>query len=223
MKNNTKSTINHTAQIAELMARREALREEIDKMPDHKHGTPWHTERLDEIHALTRRIHGIEDAEMAEERGEQPVEFREVWSNSPGDEDQSLQIGTDGSFRVQTGRDERWADIDELPTPAHVVEYMIQCILEKKHWPKFAAFMPTLYPAGAIYGSESLTIRAEFTGGAAGAIIAAAESMSQSPEDFIREAVCGEVCIRLASGSPEEAPDISGLFDNEAQDEKEAA
>jgi hypothetical protein len=68
MKNNTKNTINHTAQIAERTARREALRAEIARMADHKHGTPWHTERVDEIHAITRSIHTLEDAQMAEER-----------------------------------------------------------------------------------------------------------------------------------------------------------
>jgi hypothetical protein len=79
MKNNTKSTkstkstINHAAQIAELTARRGALRAEIDRMPDHKHGTPWHTDRVEEIHAITRSIHAIEDAQMAGERKTSPV------------------------------------------------------------------------------------------------------------------------------------------------------
>ena len=56
------ATLPRQENIEDLRARREALREEILKAPDWRQGTDWHTDRVTEIHNLTRRIQAMEDA-----------------------------------------------------------------------------------------------------------------------------------------------------------------
>jgi hypothetical protein len=128
----------------------------------------------------------------------------EIWSHSPNDHDESLRLSADGVFRVVKGGDE-----EILPSPARVVEYVLQAILEKRLWPRFAAFMPTLYP---VDGSQALHVRAEFTGGAAGIIIAAAEVSQLSPADYIRQAVRDHAGSLLADAVPGDAEEIASLF-----------
>jgi hypothetical protein len=139
----------------------------------------------------------------------------EIWSHSPNDHDESLRLTADGVFRVVKG-----GDVEILPSPARVVEYILQSCLDKRLWSRFAAFMPTLYP---VDGSQTLNVRVEFTGGAAGIIIAAAEASQLSPADYIRQAVCNHTGSLLADAVPGDAEEIEGLFNAASKDGKEAA
>ena len=55
-----------TNALEDLKARRAALRTEVQNAPDWKQaeGSEWHTARVNEIHALTRRIQAMEDEEI---------------------------------------------------------------------------------------------------------------------------------------------------------------
>ena len=126
------------------------------------------------------------------------------------------------------------ADYDEHPSIAaailddlegHVVA-SAECVFHlsedatRARWQADGQASAAPAPVTVTTGGETASVGITFTGGAAHAIILAAQRRGVSVEYALRRAICQDVCCWLFDGEPKSEPEVAAMFGLQTEEER---